>query len=599
MRILDRLQKKFKTFKEISQSHGVAHAFHVTFNFIIRRLKVRKNYQAWITRNSLTKKDILSIQADIQQLSYQPRFSIILPVYNIEPAFLVRAIESVRNQLYKNWELCIVDDGSTLPAIQPVLEKYAQLDPRVKVSFRKERGGISASSNVGLDLATGDYIGLLDHDDELPLNALYENAKLIHQHPDADFIYSDEDKIDESGQRFAPFFKPDWSPDYLQGCMYTCHFGVYRTQLVRAVGGFRSEYDGAQDWDLVLRITEKTNHVYHIPKILYHWRTLASSTASGETAKPWAYNAAKRALEDMVQRSSYPGRVEELPQPGCFRVRRHIVGNPLISIVIPTAGKQMTGSEKKSAFVENCIQSILKKTTYSNYEVVVVDGYDAPDEVVDTMLQSPKVKLVRRAEPFNFSDRINFGVQASSGELILLLNDDTEVITQDWLESLLELAQQQEVGCVGAKLLFPNGNIQHAGVLILEGNPGHAFYNAHESHLGYFGSNVVNRNYLAVTAACLMVRREVFEQVGGFDESFPMNYNDVDFCLKVHQAGYRNVFTPHAQLTHHESVTRKPGLKPGELERIRERWNVYLDSFQGDPYYNANFFQQSPHFIIN
>ncbi|MBW4691427.1 MAG: glycosyltransferase family 2 protein [Lyngbya sp. HA4199-MV5] len=572
----------------------------------LEKIRGRISYQKWIARDRLTKTDLAAAQRAIEQWSLRPTFSIVMPVYNVEARWLEKAIQSVQNQLYPDWELCLADDASPKPHIKRILTHYSKLDSRIKVVFRPKNGQIVAASNTALELATGDYIALLDHDDELAINALFENAKLINEHPDADFIYSDEDKMDTRGRRIDPFFKPDWSPDYFHACMYTCHLAVYRTNLVRAIGGFRAGFDGAQDYDLVLRVAEKTQNIYHIPKILYHWRVIpASVTANGEEAKPWAYDAARRALEEMLARSPYPGVVETVvDRPGFWRVRRHIIGAPLISIIIPSAGKGTTTPEGDFIAVENCIRRLQERSTYRKFEVVLVDGYDIPDETLAKIMPpsegpaEPMIRLVRCQEPFNFAHRINQGAAHANGEFLLLLNDDTEVITPDWLESMLEFAQQKEVGAVGAKLLYPDGKIQHGGVMVLDGNPGHAYHRFDQDHPGYYCSNLVNRNYLAVTAACLMLRRDIFQQVGGMDEIFPLNYNDVDLCLKVHQAGYRNVVVPYAQLIHYESLSRQPGLQPKEWETLNKKWQDYFKQLNGDPYYNPNLSQRAVTFEL-
>jgi len=581
------LKQKLNKLGRVWQEQGTWGLLRFTKQAIQKRRQRQVTYQAWVERHTLSRRDILLAQQEMAQWQLRPKFSVILPVYNINPQWLEAAIASVRNQLYPDWELCIADDASSQPQIRKILTDYSQLDPRINVVFRPENGNIVAASNSALELATGDYIALLDHDDELSTNALFENAKLINQHPDADFIYSDEDKIDPSGKRCDPFFKPDWSPDYFHACMYTCHLGVYRTSLIRQIGGFRAGFDGSQDYDLVLRVVETTRQIYHIPKVLYHWRVVPSSVASGSEAKPWAYIAAQRALEDMLSRSPYPGWVEAAPRAGFFRIRRHLQGQPLVSIVIPSAGKTIATPDGLQCPLETCIRSIREHSTYAKIELILVDGYDIPDGILDA-IAGEDLRLIRCAEPFNFSQRINLGAAHARGEFLLLLNDDIEVMTPDWLESMLEFAQQKEIGAVGAKLLFPDGKIQHMGVMVLDGNPGHAFYGMDADHPGYFCSNIVNRNYLAVTAACLMIRRDLFEQVGGMDETFPLNYNDVDFCLKLHQAGYRNLVTPYAQLLHHESVSRQPGLKPEEWENLNKKWGDYFKKTASDPYYNPN-----------
>jgi GT2 family glycosyltransferase len=466
------------------------------------------------------------------------------------------------------------------------------------VIFRETNGNISAASNSALALATGEYIGLLDHDDELAIDALFAVAKLIQAHPDADFIYTDEDRIDRKGRHFDPAFKPDWSPEYFHTQMYTCHFGVYRTQLVREIDGFRSEFDGAQDYDLVLRLTEQTKNIYHIPKILYHWRAIASSSASGVQSKPQAFQMGKKVLESMLARSSYSGFVKETDMAGVFRVRRQLKEEYKVSIIIPSAGKQVQEGEKTVCLLEKCIQSILEKSTYRNFEIVVVDGFDIPDEILLGL--EGKIELVRDRAPFNFSTRINLGAENANGEILLILNDDTEIITPDWLESMLEFAQQEDIGAVGAKLLFPDGKIQHSGVVIVEEvHPMHVFYGYEGVHQGYSFSNLVNRNYIAVTGACLMMRKALFEQLGGLEAEFALNYNDVDLCLKAHQAGYRNLVTPYAQLSHYGSASRSDRkVRPEERHKLSEKWGEYLQKIGGDPYYNPNFATNNPNFEL-
>jgi len=588
---------KVQKIQRIWRRRGILGVLHFFYQNAASHIKNKISYQQWLEKNTLSQQHILTARQQIAQWQIQPKFSIIMPVYNVEAKWLTQAIESVRNQIYSNWELCIADDASTESHIYEILTHYSQLDSRIKVVFRTENGHISAASNSALELATGDYIALLDHDDELAINALFENAQLINRYPEADFIYSDEDKIDSKGKRFSPCFKPDWSPEYFYSCMYTCHLGVYRTSIVREIGGFRSEYNGSQDYDLVLRFIEKTKNIFHIPKILYHWRSISASAASGSQAKPWAYTAGRKALESMLERSIYPGRVEETPNPGIYRVRRDIIGNPLVSIIIPSAGATVNTASGSLCLLENCIRSVQQMSTYRNFEIIVVDGYDIPDATLEKLF-SLGVELVRCAEPFNFSMRINRGAAKAKGEFLLLLNDDTEVITPDWLESMLELAQQKEIGAVGAKLLFPDGRLQHVGVMILEGNPCHAFYGFDNEQSGYFCSNIVNRNYLAVTAACLMMRQEVFQLLGGLDEAFPLNYNDVDLCLKAHQAGYRNVVTPYAQLIHYESASRQKGLKPGEWKQLNHKWKDYFEKLGTDPYYNPNLSLKAPNFEL-
>jgi O-antigen biosynthesis protein len=592
-----KLIETFNKLKRIWRERGTEGTVNFIYASFQTKFSSQTDYQKLIQENCLTRQDIANAHRQIEKWQLIPKFSVILPVYNVDAQWLKKAIESVINQIYPHWELCIADDASPSPHIRKILTHYSELDERIKVVFRTENANISAASNSALEIATGDYIALLDHDDELAINALFENAKLINQHPEADFIYSDEDKIDIKGKRRDPFFKPDWSPEYFHSCMYTCHLGVYRTSIIKEIGAFRSEYDGSQDYDLVLRVVEKTKNIYHIPKILYHWRIIPSSVTSGEEAKPWAYIAAQKSLEDMLNRSEYPGHVEKTERAGFWQVRRDIQGEPSISIIIPSAAKTIDTSNGHLCLLENCIRSIEKISTYRHFEIIVVDGYDIPETVLAN-IAGENIQLVRCANKFNFSERINLGAAHAKSEYLLLLNDDTEVITSNWLELMLELSQQKEIAAVGAKLLFPNGKIQHAGVTILNGNPGHVFYGCEKEHPGYFCSNIVNRNYLGVTGACLMMRKEVFEELGGLDEEFPLNYNDVDLCLKAHQAGYRNVVTPFVELIHYESVSRGEGLKPGEWEKLNNKWKHYLNGLNKDPYYNPNLSNKNANFEL-
>jgi glycosyltransferase involved in cell wall biosynthesis len=589
-----------KKVKYILKSEGLIKGLR----FLLHKIKIKfignNKYQRYLAEQKIYIQKLQKIaDQEIAKFSFLPTFSVVMPVYDVDEKWLRLAIESVQNQIYPHWELCIADDASPSLHIRLLLTEYSAKDPRIKVVFREKNGNISAASNSALELATGDFIALLDHDDELTPHALFENAKLLNFYPDADFIYSDEDKINTAGNRFEPFFKPDWSPDYFQGCMYTCHLGVYRSSFIKEIGGFRSQFDGAQDYDLVLRITEKTSNIYHIPKILYHWRTLDNSEASENNPKPWAHIAAQNALQDMLENSRYKGEVEMLTNLlGRFRVRRTIIGEPLISIVIPSAGKTINTEKGSICLLENCINSINEKSSYRNFEIIIVDGFDIDNEYLNGILSHRNIKLVRSKEPFNFSQRINLGVAKAQGEFILILNDDIEVMSSEWLNSMLELSQIPEIGAVGAKLFFPNGKLQHVGVTFPKGLPGHIFYECHRSHGGYFCSNLINKNYLAVTGACLMIRRETFYEVGCMDESLPLNFNDIDFCLKLHRAGYRNVFTPFAELIHYESATRLAIVDSYEIEYLQKKWADYFEILGHDPYYNPNFSKDSFNFEL-
>ncbi|MBD3880414.1 tetratricopeptide repeat protein [Phormidium tenue FACHB-886] len=548
-------------------------------------------YDYWLRQHTPTSDSLRHMVEAAARLQYQPTISLVMPVYNTPPKFLIEAIESVIEQVYPYWELCIADDASPDPEIRVILEKYAAKDSRIKVVFREKNGHISAASNSALEVATGEYIALLDHDDAITPDALYEVVKLLNEHPEADMIYSDEDKLDDQGQRTDPFFKPDWCPDSFLSRMYTCHLGTYRRSLVEKIQGFRLGYEGAQDYDFVLRFTEQTDRIFHIPKILYHWRIHPASAASGSSAKPYAYTAGKRAINDAIYRRGEPGRVEDHPQfLGFYNVRYQIQQYSRVSIIIPT--------RNLGKVLNRCLESIFLRSTYPDYEVIVIDnGSDEPEtlKVLETWQnrQPERFKCYRLDIPFNYSRINNAAVQYATGDYLLFLNNDTEVIAADWIEGMVEQAQRSSIGAVGARLLYEDEKIQHAGVVLgLGGAAGHVFYHFPGSNPGYFGQLITVNNYSAVTAACLMCRREVFEQVNGFDEDLAVAYNDVDLCLKIVQSGYRNVYLPHVSLYHHESKSRGHEDTPEKKNRLRQeaeilqqRWASFIEH---DPCYSPN-----------
>jgi GT2 family glycosyltransferase len=458
------------------------------------------------------------------------------------------------------------------------LETFAGRDPRIKVSFLPRNSGISIASNTALALATGQYVGLLDHDDELAPDALFQVVQLLQTHPEADVIYSDEDKLDSRGRRCDPFFKPDWSPEYLLACMYTCHLSVYRRAVLEAVGGFRPGFEGSQDYDLMLRVTERTQNIFHIPRVLYHWRKHSGSTAASALAKRPSSDAGRRALEEHMQRRGIEAVVIN-DEPSRYRVRPRLCGTPKISVIIPI--------KDKVPLLQRCLQSIETKTQYGNYEIIVADN-GSVEPPTREYLARLRHRVVSVPGPFNFSRINNVAVQHATGDYLLFLNNDTEVISGEWLTAMLEVCQWPEIGIVGAKLLFPNDTVQHAGVLLGIGGvgvAGHCSLYLPASHRGYFDSVSRTRNYSAVTAACMMIRRSVFEQVGGFYEDLPTAYGDVDLCLRVRNAGYRIVYTPYTKLYHYESSSRGYGIDPHDVAIMKGRWGAALTS---DPFYNPN-----------
>ena len=556
-------------------------------------------YEHWMRIHNPSERDFEAMRAAIAQFSRTPLISIIMPVYNTPEQYLRAAIVSVRNQVYPHWELCIADDNSSSREHREVLAEYAAIDARIKVVYRTENGHISHASNSALELATGEFVGFLDHDDVLAREALYEVANVINRHADADMVYSDEDKIHDDGHRTDPYFKPDWCPDSFLSRMYTCHFGVYRRSLVEAVGRLRPGFEGSQDYDLVLRLTERTSRIHHIPKVLYHWRVHPASMASDESSKPYSTIAAERALNEALVRRSEPGVASSLPDCGIYIVRYKIKSPDLVSVIIPTRDH---GED-----VDRCLTTFFEKTTYKHFEIVLLDNGSTDPEALGTFdewaKRDKRIRIVRYDVPFNFSQINNHAVTQSKGPYLLFLNNDTEIITPDWIEAMVEYAQRPTIGAVGAMLLYPDGSVQHAGVVIgLGGVAGHSHKYYPGDAPGYFSALKTVNNYSAVTGACLMVRRNVFDNVGGFDEKLTHAFNDVDFCLKLRQAGYQNVYLPHVQLYHHESKSRGYETTAEKQIRFEREINTMLARWKTDvtpdPCYSPNLTLEHENFSI-
>ena len=573
-----KLLNRFRDLRTWAMQHELLRRFgHVIFRRIVGATAGDLEYQRWIETREKPSVDVPAILRDIEGFHYKPTISILMPVYNTNPKLLDAAIESVRAQYYDNWELCICDDGSNASHLGPALKAWTEKDYRIKVIRNPRNQGISLASNCALSAASGEYVAFLDHDDELSRNALYENVKLLQEHPEADMIYSDEDKLGPNGRRIDPFFKPDWSPEYMLSCMYTCHLGVYRKKLLDELGGFREGFEGSQDYDLVLRLAEKTKNIFHIPKILYHWRMAATSAAFSSHAKPYAYRAAKQAISEHLNRRGIRAQVLDGAWRGHYRLHFDVDRTSKVSIIIP--------SRNKVELLSKCVRSIETKTKYKNYEILIVDNQSSEADAIEYLKASPH-RVLPFTEPFSFSRIINFAAQHAQGDYLLFLNNDTQVISPRWIEEMLGYCQQKEIGIVGAKLLFPNDQIQHAGVILgIAGVAGHALKGFACDSRQHFGLSCNVRNYSAVTAACMMVRKEVFNEVGGFDESLPIAYNDVDFCLRVRNAGYRIVCTPHAELYHVESASRGYPKTEREFTDMQNRWGKAL---MNDPYYNPN-----------
>lgn len=549
------------------------------------------DYPAWIRQyDTLTAADRKLIAAHIARFQTQPLISILLPVYNSNLKFLRRAIASVRAQLYGRWELCVVDDASTDPQVWRLLERSARRDPRIRILRRARNGHIAAASNDALQMAKGEFIALLDHDDELASTALYHAAHELNLDPQLQLLYSDEDKLDASGSRRDPHFKPTWNPDLFLSQNYISHLSFYRADVVRRVGGFRVGFEGAQDYDLTLRVIEQIARaqIRHIPHVLYHWRSTQESTAESAAAKPYALEAARRAVDEHLHRTGLAATVETAGP--YLRVRYALPENPpSVSIIIPT--------RDRVDLLRECVESILARTDYPNFELVIIDNESSDRVAIDylaMLARKPRVRILRQSGAFNFSRLNNIAVAQVSSDFVLLLNNDIEAKEGEWLRELVSYGVRPGVGAVGARLWFPDGRIQHAGVVLgLAGIGSHAHMGLRRNEHGYFSRPHLTHTVAAVTGACLLVRRDLYLQLGGLDEvNLPVAFNDIDFCLRVGAAELRVVYTPHAELVHHESASRgyedtreKQQRFQKEGDYMRSKWGPQLEA---DPTYNPN-----------
>ncbi len=549
------------------------------------------DYQLWQQQHEHYQ--IKAMQTMIAEWTNLPLISIIVPVYNIDIDWLNQCIHSVFNQSYPNWELCIHDDGSTDPRIVSCLQDWAKKDARIKISYGSTNENISGASNRALALATGDYVALLDADDTLAPWALFEVVSSLQRHPTATILYSDEDKLNQAGIRVNPFFKPDWSPDLLLSMMYTSHLTVYERSLITQLDGFRLGYEGAQDYDLMLRATEQVDEqtIIHIPSILYHWREAAGSTAVGVSNKPAAHQHGKQALQDALQRRHIAATVIDGYGPGRYRVHYRLNTKTLISIIIPF--------KDHPELLRVCLDSIKKTTTSVPYEIILIDNQTTDVEMLAYKAElqaSGTYTVLDYPYPFNYPAINNLAVEHAHGEYLLLLNNDIEAITDGWLDSMVEHIQRPEVGAVGALLLYPNTTVQHAGVVLgIGGIAGHAFKYAPVDTPGYMGQLHIVRDCSAVTGACLLTRTALYRELGGLDaEHLTVAFNDVDYCLRVRAAGYRIIYTPYARLYHHESITRgvDEGADETKRQRLAKEQAYMLHTWQtqllNDPYYNKN-----------
>ena len=544
------------------------------------------DYEEWYKNHKPTMEE-LQRQRDTE-FEYEPLISILVPVYNTPEEFLKQMIQSVRKQTYGNWELCIANANPTNETVAEILRISSTKDTRIKVKDVSENEGIAQNTNAALAVATGDYIGLLDHDDLLTPDALYEVVKAINENDRPQVLYSDEDKVTmDLSEHFQPHMKPDYNKDLLRSNNYITHFFVADRMLVEEVGGEDGEYNGAQDYDLILKCTERAKGIAHIPRILYHWRVHKASTADNPASKMYAFDAGKRAIEDHLKRCGEIGEVSHEKDLGFYRVKYQVQGSPLISIIIP--------NKDQVESLDKCLKSI-EKSSYKNYEIIIVENNSTEDAtfVYYKKIESDKIRIVYWSDEFNYSAINNFGVKHARGDYLLLLNNDVEVITTDWLEELTANCQRKDVGIVGARLYYPDDTIQHAGIVIgIGGVAGALFVGMPRMFTGYLHKAAIQQDLSAVTAACMMVKRSVYEELGGLEEELKVAFNDVDFCLRAREKGYLVVYDPNVELYHFESKSRgtedsKEKIRrfQNEIEYMRSHWLELLK--KGDPMYNPN-----------
>lgn len=520
----------------------------------------------------------------------RPKISVAVPVYRTPETFLRQMLESLQAQTYENWELCIVNASPGENNLEEILREYADQDSRVRWKNLAENAGIAENTNQALAMAQGDYVGLLDHDDLLAPNALYEVARSLEKEPDIDCVYTDEDKVTaDLSEHFQPHFKPDFNLDLLRSNNYITHFFLARRDIIEQVGGFRGEFDGAQDYDFILRCTERAEKIRHIPEILYHWRTHKSSTADNPASKMYAYEAGKRAIEQHLERTHTPGIVSHTKDYGFYRVKYPVQEEELISIIIPNKDEKET--------LKTCIRSIQKTSAYKNYEILIIENNSATEEIFqyyEELEQQENIRVAVWEGIFNYSAINNYGASLAKGQYLLFLNNDVEIITPDWMEEMLGHCQRPEVGAVGAKLYYPDHTIQHAGCILgIGGIAGNMFTGMPGNRTGYLHKASIQQDLSVVTAACMMTRARTFQEAGGFTEELAVAFNDVDLCLKIRNLGYLVVYNPYVELYHYESKTRgaedneeKVRRFQREIEYMRSHWIALLK--KGDPYYNKN-----------
>lgn len=554
----------------------------------LKHLSPDTNYNKWFLEQRVS--DKLILEQSNYKFEYEPEISITIPLYNTKREFLKDIMDSIVGQSYQKWELCLAD-GSTSDDVEKYLREHYLSDSRIKYKRLNKNLGIAGNTNTALNMASGEFIMLADHDDVLEKDALFEIVNLFNKNRKLDIVYTDEDLTNKNGTKYlSPRFKPDFNINFLRSINYICHIFLVRKSILDKVGGFRPEYDGAQDWDLILRCCEQTEYIGHVPKVLYHWRAHEGSTAGNPDSKKYAIDAGRRAVAEHYRRIGLQAKIEDTGIFIMFRTDFVVQNNPKISIIICNKDQKNT--------LKKCVDSIINKSTYENYEIIIVENNSTERETFqyydEIEKQTDKVRVVYYEGEFNYSKVNNFGVQYASGEYYLLLNNDTEVITENWLEKMVGYCQLQNTGIVGAKLLYPDDSVQHCGVVIgIGGFAGHILTLSDRNEVGYFGRLQAVQNVSAVTGACLMIKKSVFDKVGGLDEHFKIALNDIDLCLKVRKLGYDIIIHPGVELYHYESKSRGLEETPekherfkGEISLFRNRWKKELN--EGDPFYNPN-----------
>lgn len=584
---------------EFGKKHGVR-ALFLKSRHKLQGIDNDYDYGEWYELTKPSKEDLERQRQEVFVIT--PKLSVVIPAYQTPERYLKEMIDSIRSQTYQNWEICVANGGTSGDRVDKIMSAYAGQDARIKSMNLKENLGISENTNAAVSMAGGDYVILADHDDTLPPHAFYEVVKAINEDPEREVLYSDEDKLDmDGGALFDPHFKPDFNPDLLTSVNYISHLFIVKRELLEQVGGLRNEFDGAQDYDFILRCTEQAKRIYHIPKVLYHWRCHQDSTASNPASKLYAFEAGARAIMAHYERCGISAeRVEKGVDYGIYRTVFKLQDKPLVSVVIPNKDHHRD--------LDLCIRSLTERATYKNLEFIVVENNSTRPETWDYYEAIQKefdhVQVVRWEREFNYSAINNFGVSFAKGDYLLLLNNDTEIIAPGLIEEMLGFCQREDVGAVGARLLYEDDTIQHAGVVVgFGGIAGHTFIGLHEAENSYFHRAMCAQDYSAVTAACMMTRKSVFAQAGGFTEELAVAFNDIDYCMKVCALGKLVVYAPYATMHHYESKSRGLEDTPEKVDRFNREVQIFADRWpeilkNGDPYYNSNLTLRKSNFAL-